>query len=150
MNPIILLVEDNPDDALLTQLAFKKSKIANEFVTVSNGEAALDYLFGTGTYSDRDISQQPALILLDLNLPIITGLEVLQKIRSDPRTAMLPTIILTSSKEEQDLMNTYKSGCNSYIRKPVDSEQFAAAALQLQMYWLVLNTPPPLAGSNQS
>jgi len=141
---IILLVEDNPDDVTLTLHALKKSNITNEVVVAQDGKEALDYLFGKGEYASRNTSKMPVLILLDLNLPKINGIEVLQRIRADERTRILPTVILTSSKEEQDLVNGYRSGANSYIRKPVDFNQFAEAIRQLGLYWLVLNEPPPL------
>jgi two-component system response regulator len=141
---IILLVEDDPDDVTLTLHALKKSNITNEVVVAHDGKEALDYLFGTGTYASRDTSKMPVLILLDLNLPKINGIEALQRIRADERTRLLPTVILTSSKEEQDLVNGYRSGANSYIRKPVDFDQFAEAIRQLGLYWLVLNEAPPL------
>ena len=142
---IILLVEDNPDDVELTLHALKKSNITNDVVVAQDGKEALDYLFGKGEYINRDTSKIPVLILLDLNLPKINGIEVLQGIRADERTRLLPTVILTSSKEEQDLVNGYRSGANSYIRKPVDFNQFAEAIRQLGLYWLVLNEPPPVA-----
>jgi len=139
----ILLVEDNSDDAALTVRALKKSNILNELVVARDGEEALDYLFGTGLYAGRDTRQQPQVILLDLNLPKIDGLEALRRIRADARTRLLPVIILTSSKEEQDLLSGYSLGANSYIRKPVDFVQFSAAVQQLGLYWLVLNECPP-------
>ena len=139
----ILLVEDNPDDVELTLLAFKNSHIQNEVVVVRDGAEALDYLFGTGAYAGRDTDIMPAVILLDLNLPKINGLEVLRRIRGDERTQLLPVIILTSSKEEQDLISSYKLGANSYIRKPVDFAQFSEAIRQLGLYWLILNNEPP-------
>lgn len=139
----ILLVEDNPDDAALTVRALKKSNIINELVVARDGEEALDYLFGTGAYAGRDTSQQPQVILLDLKLPKVDGLEALRRIRADERTRLLPVIILTSSKEEQDLIGGYSLGANSYIRKPVDFVQFSAAVQQLGLYWLVLNECPP-------
>ena len=136
---IILLVEDNPDDELLTLLAFKDNKITNDVIVARDGEEALDYLFGTGRYQDRDINIQPQVILLDLKLPKVDGLEVLQKIRSNAMTKLLPVVILTSSKEEVDILKSYQLGANSYIRKPVDFEQFSEAIKQLGLYWLVLN-----------
>lgn len=139
----ILLVEDNPDDVALTLRAFKKSKIANQIVVVTDGIEALDYLRGTGNYSGRDTRTMPAVVLLDLNLPKLGGLEVLKQIRSNKTTELLPVVILTSSKEESDLVAGYKLGANSYVRKPVDFEQFSEAAQQLNLYWLVLNEPPP-------
>jgi two-component system response regulator len=139
----ILLVEDNPDDVALTLRAFKKSKIANQIVVVADGIEALDYLLGTGKYSGRDTRISPAVVLLDLNLPKLGGLEVLKQIRSNKTTELLPVVILTSSKEESDLVAGYKLGANSYVRKPVDFEQFSEAAQQLNLYWLVLNEAPP-------
>ena len=139
----ILLVEDNPDDVQLTLRAFKKNNILNEVVVVSDGAMALEYLFGTGTYAGRDLARMPSVVLLDLKLPKVDGLEVLRRLRADERTRLLPVVILTSSKEEQDLINGYKLGANSYIRKPVDFNQFMEAARQLGMYWLVMNEPPP-------
>jgi two-component system response regulator len=144
---IILLVEDNPDDEALTLRAFKKHNIVNEVVVVRDGAEALDYLFGTGGYADRDVSAMPQIILLDLKLPKMDGLEVLQRIRADDRTRLIPVIILTSSKEEQDLVEGYSLGANSYIRKPVDFVQFTEAMRLLGLYWLVLNEAAP-RGSN--
>ena len=140
---IILLVEDNPDDEALTRRAFKKNNILNEVVVARDGAEALDYLFATGAYAGRDTSVMPQIILLDLKLPKVDGLEVLRHIRADERTKLLPVIILTSSKEEQDLTSGYSLGANSYIRKPVDFGQFTEAIRQLGLYWLVLNEPPP-------
>ncbi len=141
----ILLVEDNPDDVTLTLRAFKKSNIMNEVVIAQDGVEALEYLFASGKYEGRDASIVPVVILLDLKLPKVDGLEVLKRIRSDERTRLVPTVILTSSKEEQDLLNGYRLGANSYIRKPVDFNQFASAINQLGLYWLILNEPPPAA-----
>ena len=144
MNPkIILLVEDNLSDIALTQRAFAKSHIANELIVAEDGQAALDYLFATGKHTDRDVSQVPALVLLDLKLPGVDGLEVLRQIRLDPRTSRLPVVILTTSKEEQDVTQSYDMGANSYIRKPVDFTQFIQAVEHLGLYWLVLNEPAP-------
>lgn len=142
----ILLVEDNPDDVELTLRALKKHNVQNEVVVARDGAEALDYLFVTGAYASRDTDIMPAVILLDLKMPKIDGLEVLRRIRADERTKLLPVVILTSSKEEQDLINGYKLGANSYIRKPVDFIQFSEAIKQLGLYWLILNEPPPKAG----
>jgi two-component system, response regulator len=140
----ILLVEDNPDDELLTIRAMHKNNIANEIVVVRDGAEALDYIFGTGAYAERNSVEKPQVILLDLNLPKIGGLEVLKKIREDPRTSFYPIVILTSSKEEKDLVESYRLGANSYIRKPVDFNQFSEAIRQLGLYWLVLNEVPDM------
>jgi two-component system, response regulator len=139
----ILLVEDNPSDIALTKRALEKARIANRLVVTEDGQEALDYLFGSGVHAGRDISQQPMLTLLDLRLPKIEGLEVLRRIRGDASTRRIPVVILTSSNEEQDLARSYDLGINSYIRKPVDFNQFAQAVEQLGLYWLVLNEPPP-------
>jgi two-component system response regulator len=139
----ILLVEDNPDDVALTLRALKQSRIANEVAVAEDGEKALDYLFATGPYAGRDTSTQPTVILLDLKLPKIDGLDVLRRLRADERTKLLPVVILTSSKEERDLINGYSVGANAYIRKPVDFVQFSEAIQQLGLFWLVLNEPPP-------
>jgi two-component system, response regulator len=141
---VILLVEDNPDDRDLALLAFEESKIANEIVVARDGVEALEYLFGTGVYEGRDTSELPQVVLLDLNLPKLDGLEVLTLIRSDVRTRRLPVVILTSSDEERDLVESYELGANSYFRKPVDFAQFIESVQQLGLYWLILNvTPPP-------
>ena len=139
---LILLVEDNADDEALTLRALKKSKVANKIEVVRDGAEALDFLFCKGSYSQRDPSDLPQVILLDLKLPKVDGLEVLRRIRADDRTHMLPVVILTSSREEQDLVNAYSSGANSYVRKPVDFSQFVDAIGQLGLYWLVLNEVP--------
>lgn len=141
---LILLIEDNPDDEELTLLAFEQSDINSEVVVARDGVEAIDYLFGTGNFAGRNLDVMPALVLLDLQLPRINGLEVLQHLRSDNRTKLLPVVILTTSNEQQDLLNSYQLGCNSYIRKPVDFEQFQIAVQQLGMYWLLLNEPPPV------
>jgi len=143
---VILLVEDNPDDEVLTIRALKKNNIQNEVVVAHDGAEALDYLFGSGPYAGRDVSVLPQLILLDLKLPKIDGLEVLRRLRANERTRLLPVVILTSSKEDQDRLNGYTLGANSYIRKPVDFNQFVEAVRQLGLYWLVLNEPPPAVG----
>jgi len=140
-NHIILLVEDNPDDEELTRLAFKECKFANELVVARDGQDALDYLFATGKHSARDVCNQPQMILLDLKLPKVDGLEVLRRVRADERTKFLPVVILTTSKQEQDMVAGYSLGANSYIRKPVDFNQFVEAVCQLGLYWLVLNEP---------
>lgn len=142
-NRIILLVEDNPDDIELTLDALAESNIANKIVVAKDGAEALDYIFATGKYESRDISDLPAVVLLDLKLPKVNGLEVLERIRADERTKMIPVVILTSSTEEVDMITGYKLGCNSYIRKPVDYDQFSKSITQLGLYWLVLNEPPP-------
>jgi CheY-like chemotaxis protein len=140
---VILLVEDNPSDVGLTQRALAKSRGANELVVSEDGQEALDYLFGSGKYAGRDVSEIPALVLLDLKLPRVDGLEVLRQIRADQRTHRLPVVIMTTSKEEQDVAQGYDLGANSYIRKPVDFKQFVESVEHLGLYWLVLNEPPP-------
>lgn len=139
----ILLVEDSDDDIALTMRAFRKASIGNPIHVVHDGEEALDYLKGRGTHADRDGADLPCLVLLDLQLPKRGGLEVLEQIRADPRTELIPVVILTSSREEQDLVSGYRLRANSYIRKPVDFEQFQEAVRQLGLYWLVVNEPPP-------
>ncbi len=140
---MILLVEDNPDDEALTLRALKKNNIANNIIVVRDGVEALEFLFCAGAYADRDPCEQPQVVLLDLKLPKVDGLEVLRRIRADEGTRLLPVVILTSSKEEQDLIKGYSLGANSYVRKPVDFNRFIEAVRQLGMYWLVLNEPPP-------
>lgn len=141
---IIMLVEDNPDDEALTTRALRKNNILNEVVVARDGVEALDYLFGEGSYEGRDMSIMPEVILLDLKLPKINGLEVLKRIRSDSRTKLQPVVILTSSKEDKDVIDSYSLGANSYIRKPVDFDQFTEAIKQLGLYWLVVNVAPPV------
>lgn len=140
---VILLVEDNPDDEALTLRALKRNNILNQVVVARDGVEALDYLFGAGAHAGRDTRIQPQIILLDLKLPRIDGLEVLRRLRADSRTALQPVAILTTSNEESDIVSSYQLGANSFIRKPVDFEQFMEAVRQLGMYWLVLNVPPP-------
>jgi two-component system response regulator len=144
MNKIILLVEDNPSDEKLTVLAFKKCGVSNEFVVVRDGAAALDYLFGTGPFAGRDTSALPTIVLLDLNLPKISGLEVLARIRADERTKVLPVVILTASREEEDIVKGYSLGANAYVRKPVEFAAFVEAARTLGLFWLLLNEPAPV------
>ncbi len=146
MEKVILLVEDNPDDELLTRRALKKNNIGNEVVVARDGVEALDYLFGTGVHEGRDLSELPQVMLLDLKLPKIDGLGVLRRVRADERTRLLPVVILTSSREQQDLVDGYGCGANSYIRKPVDFAQFIEAVRQLGLYWLVLNETPQSGG----
>jgi len=142
VDKIILLVEDNRDDEALTRRALKKNNIGNEVVVARDGAEALDFLFGMGPHAERDLSYMPHLVLLDLKLPKVGGIEVLRRMRADERTRLLPVVILTSSKEQQDLVNGYGYGANSYIRKPVDFAQFVEAVRQLGLYWLVLNETP--------
>ena len=139
----ILLVEDNPDDVELTLRAFRKSNVANEVIVARDGAEALEYLFATGQYAGRDPDALPQVVLLDLNLPRVDGLEVLQRVRAHPKTKLLPVVILTSSTEERDLVSGYSLGANSYVRKPVDFEQFADSVKQLGLYWLLLNQRAP-------
>ena len=141
---IILLIEDNPDDAALTRRALEKNNIKNDVVVVHDGAEALDYLFGAGSYAGRDLTIMPQLTLLDLKLPKVDGLEVLRRLRANELTRLLPVVILTSSNEEQDRINGYGLGANSYVRKPIDFGQFVDAVRQLGLYWLILNEPAPL------
>jgi two-component system, response regulator len=144
---IIMLVEDNPDDEELTVRALKKNQIVNEVVVARDGVQALNYLFCEGEYEGRNDKELPEVILLDLKLPKLDGLGVLRRLRADDRTKLLPVVILTSSNEEQDRINSYGLGANSYVRKPVDFDQFVSATKQLGLYWLVLNESPPHRGS---
>jgi two-component system response regulator len=139
----ILLVEDNPDDEALTLRALKKNKVANGVVVARDGTEAVDFLFGTGAHAGRNVAELPQIVLLDLNLPKLDGFEVLRRIRADDRTRLLPVVILTSSKEERDVVQSYRDGCNSYVRKPVNFDEFIEAARQLGLYWLLLNEGPP-------
>ena len=143
---IFLLVEDNADDVDLAIRAFEKSKLVNEIIVVRDGEEALDFLFATGAYGGRDPNVFPEVVLLDLKLPKVSGLEVLRRMRADARTRRLPVVVLTSSNEERDVISSYDLGANSFVRKPVDFAQFIDAAQQLGLYWLVLNEPPPPPG----
>jgi len=138
----ILLVEDNEDDEILTLRALKKNHIANEVVVTRDGAAALDYLFGRGAWASRDASAAPQLVLLDLNLPKVSGLGVLKELRADPRLRAMPVVVLTSSKEDEDVIESYQPGANSYVRKPVDFTQFTEAVRTLGLYWLVINHVP--------
>ncbi len=144
MNRVILLVEDNPDDVKLTLRAFKEHNLGNNIVVARDGVEALDYMFGTGRFTGRDVGDRPTVVFLDLKLPRIDGLEVLRRIRADPRTALQAVVILTSSSEERDIVEGYRLGANSYVRKPVDFEEFIGAARQLGLYWLLLNEAPPV------
>lgn len=144
----ILLVEDNPDDEALTLRAFRKNNVTNEVVVARDGAEALDYLFGSGAYANRDVTLLPQIVILDLKLPKIDGLEVLRRMRAAPQTKLLPVVILTSSNEERDLLEGYGLGANSYVRKPVDFAEFLDAVRQLGLYWLLLNERPPLVRKN--
>jgi two-component system response regulator len=147
MNKVILLVEDNVSDEKLTVLAFRSCGVSNSMVVVRDGAAALEYIFATGAYSDRDPAMMPAVVLLDLNLPKIGGLEVLRRLRDDPRTKMLPVVVLTASREEEDILRSYSLGANAYVRKPVEFGDFAQAAKTLGLFWLLLNEPVPAPGT---
>ena len=140
---MILLVEDNPDDEELTTRALRHARIANEIVVARDGAEALEFLFGEGAHAGRDVARMPAVILLDLKLPKLSGLDVLHRLRADPRTKLIPTVVLTSSSEDEDMLKSYQFGANSYVRKPVDFGQFATAVSQLGVYWLLLNEPVP-------
>ena len=146
MNPkqgVILLVEDNPDDVALTERAFRRSNVANEIVVAADGQEALDYFHGVGKWQGRDTAALPQVVLLDLKLPRVDGLEVLRQLRGEEPTRLVPVVILTSSKEEVDLIRGYRLGANSYVQKPVDFNKFVEAARELSLYWLLLNEPPP-------
>ena len=142
-NKLIMLVEDNPDDEELTLRALRQSKIANEIAVTRDGSEALDFLFGKGKYEGRDLSRLPAVILLDLKLPKLSGLDVLQRLRAEPTTKLIPVVVLTSSSEDEDMLRSYQSGANSYVRKPVEFRAFADSVTQLGLYWMLLNQPPP-------
>jgi CheY-like chemotaxis protein len=142
---VILLVEDNPDDEALTLRAMHKNRLTNPVVVAHDGVEALDYLFATGEYANRDATDLPAVILLDLKLPKLDGLEVLRRLRANERTRLIPVVVLTTSNEEKDIVNSYSLGANSYVRKPVDFEQFTDAVGKLGMYWLLINEPPSRA-----
>src|SRR6266550_4896511 len=143
----ILLVEDNPDDAELALHALRREKLANKIHVARDGEEALEFIFCTGAFAQRSFAQPPKLILLDLKLPKVDGMEVLKRLKSDPRTRTIPVVIMTSSKEERDLVNGYGLGANSYIQKPVDFDQFRETVKQVGMYWLVTNQPPIVEGA---
>jgi two-component system, response regulator len=140
---LILLVEDNPDDEELTLRALKQAKLANEIAIARDGREALDFLFGEGQSANREVSRMPTVSLLDLKLPKLGGLEVLEVLRGDPRTQLIPVVVLTSSSEDEDMLRSYKLGANSYVRKPVEFGSFANAVSQLGLYWMLLNQPPP-------
>jgi two-component system response regulator len=142
-DPIVLLVEDNPNDELLTLRALRKENIANNFVVVRDGQEALDFLFGTGDYTGRDTSVLPQVLLLDLKLPKVSGLEVLERVRSDDRTRALPVVILTSSAMDRDIVEGYRLGANSYVQKPVGAEEFKEAVQRLGLFWLLVNKVSP-------
>ena len=142
-NKVILLVEDNPRDKALTLRALRKSNIVNDVEVVRDGVEALDYLFGTETHADREMTVMPQLVLLDLKLPKVDGLEVLRRIRANEATKRLPVVVFTSSSEEEDMIKSYDLGANSYVRKPIEFQEFLEATKQLGLYWLVLNEAPP-------
>ncbi|MGH8687743.1 MAG: response regulator [Burkholderiales bacterium] len=139
----ILLVEDNPDDEELTLRALRKGNVANEVSVARDGSEALEYLFGTGKYAGRDTTQMPTVVLLDLKLPKLGGIDVLKRMRADERTRLIPVVVLTSSSEDEDMLRSYESGANSYVRKPVEFAAFATAVAQLGVYWMLLNQAPP-------
>jgi CheY-like chemotaxis protein len=139
----LVLVEDRPDDIELTLRALKKHSIANEVVVLRDGAEALDYFFATGKYTGRNLDEQPAVVLLDIKLPKVDGLEVLKRLRANEKTKLMPVVILTSSKEQTDVINSYQWGCNSYVRKPIDFEEFSEVVKNMGLYWLLLNEPSP-------
>ena len=139
----ILLVEDNPDDEELTLRALRQAKVANDIAVVRDGGEALEFLFGEGRHAGRDVAKMPGVVLLDLKLPKLSGLDVLQRLRADERTKLLPVVILTSSSEEEDMLKSYRFGANSYVRKPVEFSAFVSAVSQLGIYWVLLNQPAP-------
>jgi len=143
MEKIIMLVEDNPDDEELTLRALRQANIANEVFVARDGTEALDFLFSTGRHSERSPQPMPAVVLLDLKLPKLNGIDVLKRMRADPRTQLIPVVVLTSSSEDEDMLKSYQSGANSYVRKPVEFSSFANAVTQLGMYWMLLNQVPP-------
>jgi two-component system, response regulator len=142
-NKMILLVEDNPDDEELTMRALRKANVANDIVVARDGSAALDYLFGKGEHAGRDLSRMPAVVLLDIKLPKVSGLEVLERMRADERTRLVPVVMLTSSSEDEDKLRSYRLGANSYVRKPVEFGAFVESVAQLGLYWVLFNEPPP-------
>ncbi len=146
MDKMILLVEDNPNDEELTLRALRKANIANEVAIARDGQDALDFLFGTGKYAGREPPAMPAVVLLDLKLPKLDGIDVLKRIRADPRTKLVPVVVLTSSSEDEDMVRSYQSGANSYVRKPIEFSAFANAVTQLGMYWVLINQIPPRRG----
>ena len=146
MEKTILLVEDNPNDEELTLRALRKASIANEVFVARDGQEALDFLFGEGKYAGREPTTMPAVVLLDLKLPKLDGIDVLQRIRADPRTKLVPVVVLTSSSEDEDMVRSYQSGANSYVRKPIEFSAFANAVTQLGMYWVLINQIPPSRG----
>jgi two-component system response regulator len=143
MEKTIMLVEDNPDDEELTLRALRKASIANNVFVARDGQEALDFLFGTGQHAGREPQTMPAVVLLDLKLPKLDGIDVLQRMRADPRTRLVPVVVLTSSSEDEDMLRSYQSGANSYVRKPIEFSEFAHAVTQLGMYWMLINQTPP-------
>jgi CheY-like chemotaxis protein len=144
MEKTIMLVEDNPDDEELTLRALRKASIANDVFVARDGQEALDFLFGTGRHAGREPLTMPAVVLLDLKLPKLDGIDVLQRMRADPRTKLVPVVVLTSSSEDEDMLRSYQSGANSYVRKPIEFSDFAHAVTQLGMYWMLINQTPPI------